>query len=129
MARFLLDTSVLVDISNGLEPSTTQLERLLDSPNETCICAVVIAEFFAGVPPDERPRWETFLGQLRFLPATFETSLAAGRYRYDFARRGVAFVTPDALIAAVARQWDAMIVTENLKHFPMDDVLVRSFRD
>ena len=128
MERVLLDTSVLIDISADIEPAATSVRRILASGTQGCICAVILAEFFAGVHPQDRPRWERYFERLRFLPATTNTGIVAGRYRYDLQRRGLTLATADALIAAVAREYGAILLTETPRHFPMDDIEVRSFR-
>jgi predicted nucleic acid-binding protein len=50
----------------------------------------------------------------------------AGKYRYDLARRGVQISATDALIAAVARDRAAVLVTRNVRDFPMADIHVLS---
>jgi len=101
---------------------------MLSSGTEGCVCAVIVAEFFVGVHPDDRGRWERYFDRLRFPPVTREASMVASRYRDDFARRGRTLATSDSLIAAVARAYGAVLLTENPKHFPMNDMVVRSLR-
>lgn len=128
MDRVLIDTSVLIDVSTGIEPASTELRRMLAGGTEGCVCAVIVAEFFAGVRSDDLNRWERYFNRLRFLPATREAGLIAGRFRYDLKRRGRTVATADALIAAVAQVHGAVLLTENPKHFSMDDIVVRSLR-
>lgn len=127
MARFLLDTSVLIDLSKRIEPSTTYVRNVL-AGEDLCVCAIVLAEFYTGVEMARLGVADDFLGTLRFLEASRRTGFLAGRYRYRFAQRGRTLAVADALITAVAYEWDATILTENLKDFPMDDVVVRSLR-
>ena len=48
MTRYLLDTSVLVDYSRGLAPVTFQVQDWIRSGDEVGICAIQVAEYFAG---------------------------------------------------------------------------------
>jgi hypothetical protein len=48
----------------------------------------------------------------------------AGQWRYDFARQGVTLHIADALIAAVAMEEEASLITANLKDFPMSGLQV-----
>lgn len=128
MDRVLIDPSVLIDVATGVEPSSTAVRGMLSSGTEGCVCPVIVVEFFAGVHPDDLPRWERYFDRLRFLPVTREANMTASRYRYDFARRGGTLATSDSLIAAVAREYGAVLLTENPKRFPMDDIVVRSLR-
>ncbi len=128
MERVLLDTSVLIDLWHGVEPVSTTIRHLLSGDTDVCICAVVVSEFIAGVRPESRGDWDAFFETLRFLPTTSAAAHRAGAYRFDFKCRGRTIATADALIAAVARDYGAILLTENPKHFPMDDIEVRSFR-
>ncbi len=128
MTRYLVDTSVLVDLSKWMEPTRSRLMEMAERGDELCVCAVVVTEFFAAVLSDEEMDWEEFFLSLRFLPTTSETAQAAGRYRRESRRIGRPIATPDALTASVARAWDAILLTENSKHFVMDGIQVRSLR-
>ena len=56
----------------------------------------------------------------------YDVSLAAakeaGRYRHEFARRGTPLSTIDTLIAATAIAKDAILITANVKDFPMEEI-------
>jgi predicted nucleic acid-binding protein len=120
--RYLLDTTVLIDASHYREPAFSWLADALGQPDEIGVCAVVIAEFFAGLRPDERPRWAAFVGRLTYWATTREMAQQAGIYQYEYARLGRAILTPDALIAATAAAVRATLVTDNARDFPMPDV-------
>jgi len=124
VSRFLLDTSVLIDLGRGREPVTSRVLEMTDGNDEVGVCAVVVAEFYAGLPPSSRPRYEDFVGSLTYWDISHGAAVRAGEYRYDFARRGQQLSTTDALIAAVARDQRAILVTGNVKHYPMSDIEV-----
>ena len=128
MTRYLLDTSTLIDISYRLEPVRSRVRALLAAREPVGVYAVNLAEFMAGLPLHDRPHWANFLADLRSWQITREAALRAGYYRYDFARQGRTVSTADALIAATAWYWQATIVMDNLKDFPMTDIQVVSFR-
>jgi predicted nucleic acid-binding protein len=69
LARFLLDTSTLVDFSQGREPVTGRLLERLGGPDEFGVCAVVLAEFFTGVQQADIDRWRGVTDRLRFWQA------------------------------------------------------------
>ncbi len=128
MTRFLVDTSVLVDLSRWIEPTRTTLIELSVEGHELCVCAVIVTEFFAGVPPAEVADWREFFRSLRFLTTEFDAAQAAGLHRQNSKLAGRAVATPDALIAAIAQAWDATLLTENPKHFELAGLTVRSLR-
>jgi predicted nucleic acid-binding protein len=119
MARRLLDTTALVDFARGLEPSTACLKHLLRSGDEIGVCPVTVAEVFAGLQPHRHQDWNTLLSALLFWPISYSASVQAGTWKYAFARQGVQIGLMDALVAAVADEVGATIVTSNGRHFPM----------
>jgi len=46
----------------------------------------------------------------------------AGQDRYSFARRGRTLSITDMLVAATAREHQAILVTGNVKDYPMTDI-------
>lgn len=129
MSRYLLDTTALIDFAKGREPASSRIVRMIESGDEVGVCAVVVAEFYAGLPPKERPSWDDFFEALRFWGATREAARQAGVWRYEFARRGTQLSTTDLLVAAVASQREAVVVTDNVKDYPMKEIDILLLKD
>ncbi len=129
MERYLLDTTVLIDLSRGIAGIRGRLAVLNRSGAELGVCAVNVAEFAAGVPNGQMPRWDEFLSEFLFWDISYETAARAGAYRYALRRRGTALQITDALVAAVAATRGAIILTDNVKHFLLiPDVQVQPLR-
>lgn len=124
MTRYLLDTNVLIDYSKGVSSVVTQVQAWVARGDEVGITPVQIAELFSGVPTVEFRIWMAMLDGYDRWPIGEVVARRAGKYRYDFARRGVPISTADALIAAVARARSAVLVTRNNRDFPMTDIQV-----
>lgn len=122
MARFLLDTSVIIEYSRAREPSYSLINTMLESNDEIGTCAIVIAEFFSGIAPRDYEQWHEFFDALDAWENNNAAAERAGRYRYSFARRGIALAVPDMIIAAVAIAERATLVTTNDRDFPMTDI-------
>jgi predicted nucleic acid-binding protein len=120
--RYLLDATVLIDISKEHEPISSRVYRWLAELADVGVCGVVVTEFFAGLQPEQRLRWETFVERLAFWVVTPQIAMQAGIYRYVYARRGTTVATTDAIIAATAVSVGATLVTGNVKDFPMPEL-------
>ncbi len=126
---YLLDTTTLIDDSKLVVPTRSRITAALRAGHELGVCAVVVAEFESGLLLAERAAWEQFLNEsLQFWPVSRTTAQRAGQERFSFARRGVHISVADALVAAVAREFGAVLVTDNVKDFPQTDLQVVSWR-
>lgn len=122
MTLHLLDTDAIVDFLKGFASTTAYIQALPTQGHIGCSCDIVIAEVYAGLAPHERASAQQFLSSLQFLPTTEAAARQAGSWRYDFARRGVTLPTTDTVIAAVALEHGASVVTGNLRHYPMPGI-------
>jgi predicted nucleic acid-binding protein len=124
MARFLIDTSVVIDFANAREPGFSLVNTLMQSTDEVGTCAIVVAEFFTGLAPSHHQTWHMFFAGLDYWHIDSAVAMRAGQYRYTFARRGIALSLPDTMIAAVAASENATLVTANDRDFPMADISI-----
>lgn len=99
---------------------------LVREGSEVCACAIVLAEYYSGIERGMAPSWDQFIDLLPYCDISRGASEQAGSWRREFARRGKALTVADTLIAALALELDAVLLTENLKDFPMDGVRVMS---
>ena len=129
MTTYLLDTTTLIDFSKGQEPVRSRLLAMLEAGHTLALCAVNLTEFYAGVPPEQRVQWDEFFSGLPYWDITREAATHAGGIRYEFARRGITLSTQDTLIAAVALERGAVIVTDNVKDYPMAGLQLLSLRN
>jgi predicted nucleic acid-binding protein len=124
MARYLLDTNVIVDFSKGRNPATTLINGFLLQGDDIGVCAVIVAEFLSGVAVADRVIWRSFFGNMNYWTIDRMTAERAGDYRYTHARQGRQLGVADTLIAAVAYVESATVVTRNVKDFPMTDIAI-----
>ncbi|MDI3339985.1 MAG: PIN domain-containing protein [Sphaerobacter sp.] len=119
MSRLLLDTCALIAYAKGHEPARSRILDLIDSGAEIGVCAINVAEFYSRLPPGERTRWQRFFDTLEYWDIPLTAAILAGSDRYDFKRRGRSLSVADVLIAATARQHGAVVVTDNVRDYPM----------
>ena len=122
MSRYLLDTTALIDFSKGREPAFSLVRRFVENGEEVGISPINVAEFYSGLSPSQHAVWDEFFEPLTLWPISLNAARRAGRFRYDFARQGVSLSTTDTLVAAVAIEHRATLVTGNVKDYPMDEV-------
>ena len=113
----MLDTTVLIDVARRREPATSWLSNTIRRPIQTCVSAVTVAEFFAGVRPEQRRDWQYFIDGLTHWEVTKEIAIRAGILRYDLARQGRTMQIADALIAATALVHGAALARVNITDF------------
>ena len=123
MARYLLDTTVIIDFLRGKESIVSLLKGLADEGSSLGCCPINIAEVYSGMR-EEREVTEEFLDCLEFYPITREVAKMAGEIRRRYLRRGVTIPLPDAMIAAVAIANDLILLTSDKRHYPMPELKV-----
>jgi predicted nucleic acid-binding protein len=124
LSTYLLDSDVLFDVLKGIERAVRLLRSLRAQGHELAVMTVVIAEVFAGTPPELRDDIELFLGGFRSLPLSDQGARRAGEMRYDFDRLGRPLATTDLLIAATALEHGATLVTRNVRDYPIAELNV-----
>lgn len=124
MTLHLLDTTALVDQLRGQRHVIEFLQTLVGEGHVLCVCCVNITEIERRVQPKERRAADHMLREMRYLSTTREAASRAGRYQAEYAAQGVTIHTPDALVAGTARAHGAVLVTANVRDFPMRDVRV-----
>lgn len=101
---------------------------MIDTGDEVGVCPIDVAEFYFGLPSDTHPVWDEFFSALTYWTISRQAAMQAGRYRYEFARKGQSLTTTDALVAAVAQEHHAVVVTDNVKAYPMPDIRILALR-
>jgi predicted nucleic acid-binding protein len=123
----LLDTNFMIGILRGTESYWAYLERLLEQIAPS-ISTVTRAEIYAGCHPSEESETEKLLRRFRSVPVDANIADMAGRFVYQYGRRGVTLHLEDAMIGATAVNEQLILVTQNVSHFPMlslDNNLIR----
>ena len=124
VASYLLDTTVIIDYLRGHAKVRARLQALVEQQHELTVCAISIAEVFAGLREEDREATERFMSSLKYLALSFDPARSAGETQYVFARRGQALKLTDVLIGAAALAHDAILLTDNVKDFPLPGLQV-----
>lgn len=122
MATLLLDTSVIIDAINEKKDRRLFLRGLVEQGNLLACCPINVTEVYAGMRPNEEERTTALLASLDYFPITFAVARLAGELKRNFGKRGSTLSVADSLIAAVAIQHRLLLVTDNVKDFPMKEL-------
>ncbi len=122
MAGYLLDTTVLIGYMRRNQEVIDLINGLMQDGHRLAVCAIGLTEFYTGVRPESRVEADRLVAQFDYLDITAEIAVEAGRYRYEFARQGITLSAADTITAAVAIANGAILVTANVRDFPMQDL-------
>ena len=86
------------------------------------VCSISVAELYAGLSEEEGSAASHLIDAMEYHEISREAAKEAGRYRYEFARRGTPLSTADTLIAATAIDLGATLITANTRDFPMEEI-------
>jgi predicted nucleic acid-binding protein len=119
----VIDTDILIDHFHGIHAATDYITNALLADGELFISIVSVAEMLAGMRPEEKTATEELLALFTIQPADELIARIAGTYLHEFAKSNN-LELGDSLIAGTARRLNAELVTRNVKHYPMKDIIV-----
>ena len=123
MAKFLLDSDVLIWLLRGRAETMRLVDRLHGGTHAALACsALSILEVWTGVRPGEERRTEALMESLQVVPvdasiARRAAGLLVSRKRQRDPREWI-----DALIAATCLELHLTLVTYNLRDYPYPDI-------
>jgi predicted nucleic acid-binding protein len=123
-ATCLLDSGIIIDALNGKRGRRELIDRLIQDGAEMACCSVNVTEIYAGLRPGEEVKTERLLRSLKFYPVTWEIAKQAGVLLNVWRQQNRTLSLPDTTIAAVALANDLVLVTGNLKDFPMPELRI-----
>jgi tRNA(fMet)-specific endonuclease VapC len=121
MARYLLDTDICSYIMKRSHPAL--LERIRKVPIvEQALSVVTVAELLYGVKLSARQKqareaFNAFVRHLEVMEWPVEAAEHYADIRADLKRRGEMIGANDLLIAAHARSFKAILVTNNVREY------------
>jgi predicted nucleic acid-binding protein len=122
----VLDTTVLIDALRG-RPAADRIEELMATREVLLTTAVNVEEIVRGLRPAEQESVDLLLTGLRIIPVRRKEAERAGRWRREFAGRGITLHQADCLIAAAAYGAGGRLATANVKDFPMPELTVEEW--
>lgn len=124
MPGFLLDSSVLIDYLRANPEVVAKLNALAAANEALGVCAINVAEVFAGMREPEQSVTEEWLSSLDWHDITYDVAQAAGEEQASLRRAGRNVDLADVMIGCVARANAAVLLTDNVKDFQLLGLLV-----
>jgi predicted nucleic acid-binding protein len=119
----LLDSTILIDHLRG-RPAADRVEAMARAGDVLATTGINVEEVVRGLRDREQARADALFAGLVILPIGREEGQRAGRWRREFAARGITLSQADCLIAATAVSGGARLATGNPKDFPMPGLAV-----
>jgi predicted nucleic acid-binding protein len=120
--HLLIDTSVLIDVLRLSYGRRELLSELARNGHVLAVCPINIAELFAGMRPHQEGKIDDLLSAFHCYEITGTTGRVAGKLKNNWARKGISLALTDSTIAAVAIEQSCVLMTDNVKHFPMENL-------
>jgi predicted nucleic acid-binding protein len=125
MARHLLDSDILIWILRGKKEAVDFVGNLLKE-EVPAISSLAFYEVWVGARASEEETISEFLSTFDVISIDQNVAKQAARYNTTYRKKGITLSVADALIAATSKTADLVLVTMNVKHFPMTDLEKRS---
>lgn len=125
--RYLLDTTLIADHANGFEPAMALLARLYEDGGDLFTCDVVTCEALSGGTDEHLRAVAHLLGPLEYVATSPEAARWAASSRLRRHRAGGKLGLGDSLIAGVAAELGATVVTRNRPDFERQGIEVLSY--
>ncbi len=125
--RYLLDSTLLIDHANRDASAGEMLERLHAEANELYTCDVVTCEVLSQGDASHLGHLRTLLQALEYVSTTPDAARWAANSRRRRHKEGRKLGLGDALIAAVAADLGATVVTRNRPDFELQGIPVLTY--
>ena len=125
--RLVLDSSVIIDHLRDHPGATNLVEDRARAGDQLWGMVITRAEVLAGMWPAERAATERLLDVMRWLDIDIDIADEAALLARQYRRSHQGLQLADCLIAAGVRRLGGVLLTQNVRHFPMFEGLERAY--
>jgi predicted nucleic acid-binding protein len=125
--RYLLDTTLIADHANGFAPAVALLGRLYAEGADLFTCDVVTCEALSGGTDEHLDAVRILLEPLEYVATSPKAARWAADSRLTRHRAGGKLGLGDSLIAGVAAELGATVITRNRPDFERQGIDVLSY--
>ncbi len=127
MPDYLLDTTTIIDYLRDKSGVPELLEKFCSEGGLLCCSPVNIVEVYTGMKDKEKAGTDEFLNSLECYDINREIANLAGKLKRDYSKKGITLSTSDVIIAAAAIKKNLILVTNNVRHFPVEDLMIYGY--
>ena len=120
---YLIDTDILIWVLRGSEEYKDFLMKLKNNASFS-ISTITIAEIYKNIYPSEIMKTENLINEFQVCEVTIPIAKQAGLYWQQYIKQIRSLSLTDCLIAGTANVNNLILVSLNVKHFPMNDIQV-----
>lgn len=120
MPDYLLDTTAIIDYLRDKSGVPELLEEFCREGGLLCCSPVNIVEVYTGMKNKEKTATDEFLNSLECCDINREIANLAGNLKKEYSKKGITLSTSDVLIAATSIKKHLTLVTNNVRHFPIE---------
>ena len=123
MSKYLLDSDIIIWCLRGEKRSIDLVRKIQDERVPAC-CALSVIEIMLGAKKSEEKVTGAFLDALYVYAVDKGIASLAAKYIRDYKSKGQTLDFVDASIAATCSINKLVLVTYNVKHFPMPELKI-----
>lgn len=120
---YLFDSNILIWVLRK-NKTYINLYQSLKHTTLVSISTITIAEIYKNVLPGEVSDTEALIADFALWEVTSPVAKQAGLYWQQYQKRIQNLNILDCILAATAKEHELMLVTLNVKHFPMNDIRI-----
>lgn len=120
--KLLLDTTVLVDVLRGRRQRREFMADLAQAGHVLSTTLLNVAEVYAGMHAGEEPEAEALFVGLHLYEMSGPSARLAGQLKNTWSGKGRTLSLADSIVAAIAIENECHLLTDNQKHFPMEEI-------
>ncbi len=121
---YLLDTDIIIWILRGNNNVVDRIKTIVKD-NQITVSVLTVAEVYQHIFPKELDHAERLFSSYVLFPVDARIARNGGFYWQELHKKLKTLSIVDCLIAATAKEHDAILLTLNTRHFPMKDIRVR----
>lgn len=120
---YLVDTDIVIWVLRNNQQYVDAIQRL-KSKAPLSISTMTIAEIYKNVFPSEILRTEEVLNKFIIWDITANIAKLGGLYWKQYSKKFNNLHILDCLIAATAKEHSLTLLSLNIRHYPMKDILI-----